>query len=406
MAVGTVDDALATPASLVELRRDLHRHPELRFDVPRTAALVAERVGSAGWQVHRGIGGSGLLATLSSDSPGPHIMLRADMDALPVADTKDVPYTSVNAGATHACGHDVHTSVLVGVAEQLAGARLPAGRISLVFQPAEEMPYGEPSGATTMLEDGLFESDAPDAALALHCWPDLPAGAVGIDPEIAMAGKDAFGIQLRGRPAHAATPSRGSDAALAVAQLVSTLHAGFARSLDPGDLAVLNVGTIRAGTSQSILAPSAEITGSFRSVDPAVRERLRDLVERTAAGISTTAGVEHEFTNWDVVPPVINDARLVRCARDVGHAVLGPDRTHELDRPPMTADDFAFFGRLAPTLYLKLGVRGPDGCPPLHDGAFDADERSIGVGVALMSAIARRLLERPLDTWSRGARDS
>ena len=171
-------------------------------------------------------------------------MLRADMDAMPVPDSKDVPYRSTVPGVSHACGHDVHTTVMVGVAERLAAAPLPAGRVSVVFQPAEERPFGEPSGAVRMLEEGLLADGDPTAVIGLHCWPDLPAGTIGIDDVIAMGGKDAFRIALEGRPSHAATPSRGRDAILGIAQLVTGLHQGFARSLDPGDLAILNVGTI------------------------------------------------------------------------------------------------------------------------------------------------------------------
>ena len=158
--------------------------------------------------------------------------------------SKDVPYRSTVPGVSHACGHDVHTTVMVGVAERLAAAPLPAGRVSVVFQPAEERPFGEPSGAVRMLEEGLLADGDPTAVIGLHCWPDLPAGTIGIDDVIAMGGKDAFRIALEGRPSHAATPSRGRDAILGIAQLVTGLHQGFARSLDPGDLAILNVGTI------------------------------------------------------------------------------------------------------------------------------------------------------------------
>jgi amidohydrolase len=400
MAALTGPADIRTPDSLIELRRALHADPELRFDLPRTAARVEKRLRAAGWQVQTGIATSGILATTASDVPGPHVMLRADMDAIAVTDSKDVLYASKNAGITHACGHDIHTSVMVGVAERLARSPLPAGRISIVFQPAEEMPYGEPSGAMTMLEEGLFEGDPPDVALAWHCWPDLPAGSIGVDDRISRGGKDAFHISMHGQPAHAATPSRGRDAILAISQTITALHQNFARSMDPSDLAILNVGTLQGGTTQSILAEAAEATGTFRSVDPVVRERLRAMVERTVAGAATMAGVDHELTWSEIVPPIVNDPRLAACAREVGRELLGDAYTYELSVPPMTADDFTFFAALAPSLYLKLGVCGGEACPPLHNGAFDVDERAIGVGVAVMHEIALRLLTRPLDSWA------
>src|SRR5688572_23030719 len=177
---------LTTPASLVELRRAIHRHPELRFTEHRTAALVEERLRAAGLAVRSGIAGTGLVGVLDSGRPGPHLLLRADLDAMPVPDAKDVPYRSTVPGVSHACGHDVHTTVMVGVAERAATAPLPAGRLSFVFQPAEERPFGEPSGAVRMLEEGLLADGDPMAVIGLHCWPDLPAGSIGIDDRIAM----------------------------------------------------------------------------------------------------------------------------------------------------------------------------------------------------------------------------
>lgn len=391
---GTAD--ISSPDSLVELRRLLHSFPELRFDLPRTSAIVEERLHAAGLQLRTGIGTSGIVATVTADEPGIHVMLRADMDGIAVQDSKSVAYASTNPGVTHACGHDIHTSVMVGVAELLAGKPLPRGRISIVFQPAEEMPYGAPSGAMKMLEEGLFKDDMPDVMLALHCWPDLPAGSIGVDDRIAMGGKDAFHVRVNGKPAHAATPSRGRDAILGLAQFVTSLHQEFARCLDPSDLAIINVGTISGGTSQSIVAGKAEATGTIRSVDPAVRLRLRELVERTVAGVATSGGLENELSWSEVVPMIENDARLANLAREVGIELLGEAQMHRLSVPPMTADDFAFFAEIAPALYLKLGVAGPEGCAPLHNGAFDADERSIGVGVAVMHALAIGLLEAPL----------
>jgi amidohydrolase len=282
---------------------------------------------------------------------------------------------------------------MVGVAERAAASPLPAGRVSFVFQPAEERPYGEPSGAIRMLEEGLLADGDPTAVIGLHCWPDLPAGSIGIDDRIAMGGKDAFRIALVGRPSHAATPSRGRDAILGIAQLVTALHQSFARSLDPGELAILNVGTIAGGASQSVVAERAEVTGTIRTVDPSVRDRLRALVERVAAGVGAASDLGVTVTWSDVMPPIVNAPHLVEQAHLVANDLLGPDATRRLTMPPMTADDFAFFSERAPGLYLKLGVCGADRCAPLHDGAFDVDERAIGVGVGVIHALVLRLLE-------------
>jgi amidohydrolase len=284
---------------------------------------------------------------------------------------------------------------MVGVCERLAASPLPAGRVDVVFQPAEERPFGEPSGAVRMLEEGLFADGDPSAVIGLHCWPDLPAGTIGIDDRIAMGGKDAFRITVTGRPSHAATPSRGRDAILGIAQLVTGLHQGFARSIDPGDLAILNVGTIAGGASQSVVAQRAEVTGTIRTVEPVLRDRLRALVERVAAGVADASDLTATIAWSDVMPPIVNAPHLVELAHSVATEVLGAADTRRLGTPPMTADDFAFFSERAPGLYLKLGVCGGERCPALHDGAFDVDERAIGVGVAVIHALALRLLASP-----------
>jgi amidohydrolase len=388
---------VATPRDLVELRRDLHRHPELRFAERRTAALMAERLTALGYAVRTGLGGTGVTGTLDAGAPGAHVVLRADMDALPVQDAKDVPWASSVDGVAHACGHDVHMVVALGVAARLAATPPAVGRVTLVFQPAEERPFGQPSGAQAMLDDGALAGAPPDAVLGVHCWPDLPAGTVGVDERIAMAAKDAFRITLRGRPAHAATPSRGRDAVLGIAQVVTALHQGVARALDARDLAAFNVGTIRGGSSQSVVAAEAEVTGSLRTAEPQVRARLRETVERTVAGVATALGLDPDLRWADEMPPIVNDPRLVRRALEVGNRLPGPDRARLLTVPPMTADDFALLGQLGPALYLKLGVRGEAAdWPPLHSGLFDVDERAIGVGTAVLHALAADVLARPL----------
>jgi amidohydrolase len=313
---------------------------------------------------------------------------------MPVPDIKDVPYRSTIPGVSHACGHDVHTTVMVGVAERLAAAPIAVGRVSVIFQPAEERPFGEPSGAVRMLQEGVM-ADEPAAVIGLHCWPDLPAGSIGIDDAIAMGGKDAFRIVIDGRPSHAATPSRGRDAILGIAQVVSGLHQGFARSVDPSDLAILNVGTIAGGASQSVVAARAEVTGTIRTVDPEVRDRLRRLVERVADSVATALDLTATVAWSDVTPPIVNAPHLVELARAVATELLGVAATRRLTMPPMTADDFAFLSERAPGLYLKLGICGDGRCPALHDGAFDVDERAIGIGVAVIHALVRRLVGEP-----------
>lgn len=388
--------AVAVP-HLVELRRDLHQHPEPRFAEHRTAGILANRLERLGYRVRVGVGRTGVVGTLESGRPGPSVVLRADMDALPVADAKDASYRSVNHGLAHACGHDVHMVVVLGVAERLVANPPTTGRVTIVFQPAEERPFGEPSGAQAMLDDGLFAGGAPDAVLGLHCWPGLPAGVVGVDRAIAMGAKDAFSIQLDGAAAHAATPSRGRDAILGLASLIVTLHGAVSRSLDAADRAAFNVGTITGGRSQSVLAEQASLTGTLRTVDPEVRSRLRAIIEHVVSGSAEAFGLASLLRWADEMPPVINDPRLTRRALETAGAAGVEARV--LTDPPMTADDFALLGAHAPSLYLKLGVADPQASewPPLHSGSFDVDERCIGIGVRVLGDLAADVLARGLE---------
>jgi amidohydrolase len=391
-SVAPADDAL------VALRRDLHHHPEARFAERRSAAIMADRLRAAGYAVRTGVGGTGVMGDLRGTAPGPHVLIRADMDALPVQDQKTVAYASSNPGYTHACGHDVHMTVVLAAAERLARAGVTRGRLTILFQPAEERPFGEPSGAQAMLDDGALADGDPDAVLGLHVWPDLPAGVVGVDDRIAMASKDAFSIAITGRGGHAATPSRGRDAILALAALVQALHAGVARSLDATDRTAFNIGTVVGGRSQSVVAEEAGLTGTLRTVDPDVRARLRAAIERITAGVAAAHEVTATLAWADEMPAIVNDPRLVRRTLEVAARELGADAARPLPDPPMTADDFALLALHGPAVYLKLGVADPaaPAWPPLHSGRFDVDERCLSAGVAVMTALATDLLARGL----------
>jgi amidohydrolase len=392
-----VSESLSEQAfwDLVELRRDLHRHPELRFQEFRTAGLVAARLGAAGLEVTEGVAGTGVVATLGAGHP--HVLIRADMDALPTSDLKDVEYRSQTDGVCHACGHDVHVAVVLGVAEQLAKTPDLPGRVTVVFQPAEEIPFGEESGGRAVVDTGVLAD--VDLVLGLHCWPWLPAGTVGVDERVAMASKSAFKISVHGLGAHAAAPDQGRDAIVAASHIVTSLHQLQSRETRPGQRATINVGTIIGGRSQSIVPPTAELTGTIRSAEPELGATLRSAVERVVAGVSTVSDVEATVDWKNDMPPVINDGRLVRRALDV----LAQTPSIEpllVNDPPMTADDFALYAEQRPGLYIKLGVASPDGtvgARPLHDSRFDVDERAIAVGVAALAALTTDLLENPLE---------
>ena len=380
---------------LIGLRRDLHRHPELRFQEVRTAGVVAARLRAKGLDVTEAVAGTGVVATWGVGHP--HILIRADMDALPTSDLKDVEYRSQTEGVCHACGHDVHTTVVVGVAEQLVAMPDRPGRVTFVFQPAEEIPFGEASGGQAIIDTGILGD--VDVVLGLHCWPWLPTGTVGVDERVAMACKSAFKVSVDGVGAHAAAPDQGRDAIVAASHIVTSLHQLLSRETRPGQRATINVGTISGGRSQSIVPPSAELTGTIRSAEAELGARLRSAVERVVAGVSMAGGVEASVEWKNEMPPVINDPGLVRRAMDV-FAQTPSIEPRLVDEPPMTADDFALYAQERPGLYIKLGVASPDdsvGGRPLHDSRFDVDERSIALGVTALVALTTNLLHHALE---------
>ncbi|MFI6226511.1 M20 family metallopeptidase [Micromonospora echinospora] len=390
---------------LVRLRRQLHQHPELRFTEHRTAAALADRLAPIG-RVRTGIAGTGLLVEIDGRAPGPAVLLRADMDAYPVQDAKEADYASTNPGVCHACGHDVHMTVVYGVAARLAAEPPARGSVTLLFQPAEEIPFGEASGAAAALADEALRGRRYDAVLGLHCWPDLPVGTVGVDRETAMAAKDAFRIEVLGRAAHAATPALGRDAILGLSGIVNLLHAGVARSRNPHELVAFNIGTISGGASQSQVAAHAEATGTLRTHDEATRERLKEVIERIARQQAAALDLGLRFTWANEMPPVRNAGSLVRLA----HAELpGSVEVADLAEPPLTTDDFALLGALGPSLYVKLGVTGERGGAPLHSGSFDVDERCLTAGVTALERLTRAVLDGRLaaeDATAAGSGDT
>ncbi|MEV4466165.1 M20 family metallopeptidase [Micromonospora echinofusca] len=374
---------------LVRLRRQLHQHPELRFAERQTAATLEGLLRPLG-RIRTGIAGTGLALEIDGAASGPDVLLRADMDAYPVQDAKQQPYASRNPGVCHACGHDVHMTVAYGVAARLAADPPARGSVTLLFQPAEEIPFGADSGAAAVLAHEAFRDRRYAAVLGLHCWPDLPAGTLGVDRSTAMAAKDAFRVEVLGLAAHAATPALGRDAILGLTAMVTTLHAAVARARNPEELVAFNIGTISGGASQSQVADSAEATGTLRTHDPVVRERLKAVIERVTRQQAAALDLGVRFTWANEMPPVRNAAELVALA----HAELpGIVDVVDLPVPPLTTDDFALLGALGPSLYVKLGVTGERGGAPLHSGAFDVDERCLVTGVAALERLTRAVLD-------------
>jgi len=385
--VATVEDLLP---ELVALRRDLHAHPELAFEERRTAGVVAAALRLLGLEVHEGIAGTGVVGTLRNGGSARCVGLRADMDALPIVEQSRLAHASRNAGVHHGCGHDGHTAMLLGAARQLARTRCFDGTVHFIFQPAEE---GR-GGARVMLEQGLLERFACDAVYALHNWPELPLGHAQTRPGPIMAAADRFDIVLRGRGGHAAQPHRTPDVLLAASQLVVQLNTIVARRVDPADSAVLSVTRIAGGASHNVLPAEATLTGTVRSFDAAVQDRIETALRDAAAGVALAHGVAAEVNYTRYYPATVNSDAEARLALDA--AAAAGLQASVAPRPAFTSEDFAFLLRERPGAYLWLGqgraAPGDGGERPLHHPCYDFNDDALPYGVRWFCAVAERAL--------------
>ncbi|MBX6363319.1 MAG: amidohydrolase [Gemmatimonadetes bacterium] len=372
---------------LVEVRRDLHRYPELAFQEVRTAALAAERVEALGYRVRRGVGRTGVVAELGSGRPV--VALRADMDALPIQEEADHDYCSTVAGVMHACGHDAHVSMLLGAATLLAELRqrgeLPAGTVRLLFQPSEECSDAEnKSGAMRMVDDGAM--DGVEAVFGLHIGAHLPAGkAFLVQPGAIMAGTDTFTVTVRGRSAHAARPNEGVDALVLAAHVVLAAQNAVARRLSPLDRGVLSIGQIHGGTADNIIAESVAMRGTIRWFEPHVREGLMAAL-RQAVAVADALGGRGELDLRTGYPAVVNDPAATAIARAALEATLGADAFGEL-APWMGGEDFAVLQQHAPGCFFWLGAALPE-AREHHHPRFDIDESVLPAGAGALAACA------------------
>lgn len=378
---------------LIEVRRGFHREPELRFEEHRTVETIERLLRHLNLSVRTEMAGTGLMADLHGGNPGPVLALRADMDALPIQDAKGAPYASRRTGIMHACGHDAHMAIAYGVLRVLEPLRevLP-GMLRVIFQPGEEIPAGEKSGAREMIQAGALENPAVEAVFGMHVWPELPAGVIGLQPGVTMAAADSFVVEVRGESSHAGEPHKGKDAIFAASSLVVGLKALLGRELPPGEPATINVGVIRGGSSQSIVADLVELSGTLRTLGGDRRERLLRSMRQVVEGVSAGTGCSVRFDVSDSFPPVVNAPHLYGRALTVLSEDLGSNRVRILTNVPMTADDFAHYP--VPALYLKVGCVPSEGPSyPLHHHYFDLDERAIWTGVEAVSSILLDAME-------------
>ncbi|CAJ0704134.1 Hippurate hydrolase [Ralstonia edaphis] len=383
---GPVADLLP---DLVALRRDLHANPELAYEEHRTAGIVAQSLRVLGLEVEEGIGGTGVVGTLRGGQGTRSVALRADMDALPMVELGRPAHASRMQGKHHGCGHDGHTSMLIGAARELARTGVD-GTVHFIFQPAEE---GQ-AGARRMIEDGLFERFPCDSVYALHNWPDLPLGHAQTRPGPIMAAADRFDITVRGRGGHAAQPHHTPDAILAASQLVAQLHTIVSRRIDPNESAVLSVTRIEGGHSHNVLPAEVRITGTVRSFDAVSQDRIEAALRDTANGIALGSGTQVEVDYRRYYPATINTRAEALLALDAAQAI-GLEAA-EAPRAAFTSEDFAFMLQRKPGAYLWLGQgradAGPDGEYPLHHPCYDFNDDALPLGVRWFCEVARRAL--------------
>ncbi|WP_256829560.1 M20 aminoacylase family protein [Pseudomonas sp. Pse1] len=370
----------ALEEEMIALRRHLHAHPELSFEEFATSDLVAARLEEWGYEVHRGLGGTGVVGRLRLGSGNKVIGLRADMDALPIVEQTGLPYASRNQGVMHACGHDGHTAILLAAAKHLARSREFDGTLVLIFQPAEE---GD-GGARRMLEDGLFELFPCDAIFALHNMPGLPTGKFGFLPGPFMASTDTLTISVKGVGGHGAMPHKATDAILAGAAIVQALQSVVSRNVNPLDCAVVSVGSFHAGIAPNVIPDHAELQLSVRALKPEVRdlliERISAVAQAQAASFGATATVEVDEAQR--FPALINDAKSTAFARQVAEDWLGADGL-VTDMAPLTgSEDFAVMLEQCPGCYLLIGNGDGEGGCMVHNPGYDFNDDCLALGAS------------------------
>ncbi len=378
--------ARITP-QLIALRRDLHAHPELAFEEVRTAAVVARELGRIGIPARTGIGRTGVVGLIEGGRPGPVLAIRADMDALPILEQTGLPFASTIAGKMHACGHDIHTSTLLGVAEVLAGlAPRLAGTVKLIFQPAEETL----GGAASMIADGVLDDPKVDFALGFHNQPEMPTGRFGFVPGTALAAADSFDIVIHGRSGHAAYPHAAIDPILAAATLIQLLQTVVSREVKPICPAVVTVGAIHAGTVRNIIPDQCTLSGTVRTLDETTRDVAERAIARLCAGLEQTMRVRCVLDYQRGEPVLVNDQALLERSVAAVRAQFGA--VIDQCEPSLGAEDFAAFCAHVPVFHLRVGASQKGRSDRLHNSDYQPDEACIGLGVQALSRAALELL--------------
>ena len=391
-----LDDAEGVLPDSVELRRRIHAEPELGLELPKTQQLVLDALAGLGLDVRTGTSVTSVVADLEGGRPGPTILLRADMDALPMPEDTGLDYASTIDGTMHACGHDAHVAMLVGAARVLAAKRDQlAGTIRFMFQPGEEG-FG---GTRYMIDEGVLERPTVDAAFALHVAPNLPSGTVWTRGGALMASADVIDILVTGKGGHASTPYLARDPITVAAEIIQSLQTFVTRRIDTFDPVVISITYVRAGTTTNVIPETAHLRGTVRAVSPSGRRRALEGVEQIAGGLAAAHEMHAVVTVEPGYPPTINDSDFANFTLEVAGDLLGSTKAGRMPAPVMGAEDFSYVLEHRPGALAFLGV-----CPPgtrpaeahtCHSNRMTIDEEAMRTGIAVHCAVAERFLVTP-----------
>ena len=386
-----IPEIAANKDEMIAWRRDIHAHPELAYEEERTAGLVAERLEEWGLAVHRGLATTGVVGTLSAGN-GPTVGLRADMDALPIQETNSFGHRSRHDGKMHACGHDGHTTMLLGAARYLAESREFSGTIRFIFQPAEEAA----GGAKVMMDDGLFELFPVDAVFGMHNWPGLSVGRFAMRPGPMMASLDCFDIVVEGLGAHGALPHQGVDPVHAAAQVITALQSVVSRNVDPLQAAVVSVTKIHGGDAHNIIPGQVLLGGGIRCFDSEIRELLKSRVVEIVEGICSSLGARGTVTFVSGYPAVINGVDAVGLAAGVAAEIVGTENVDAEAEPVLGSEDFAFMLEEKPGCYIFIGNGAGDGTCMIHNPGYDFNDDVATLGATYWVRLAQAFLRDPI----------
>jgi amidohydrolase len=377
--------------AVVALRRTLHQWPELGFQEQRTSQLIAEQLTALGIEVKTGLARTGVLGVLRGAEPGRAVLLRADIDGLPIEESSGAPYASQNRGVMHACGHDGHTAILLTVAKLLVQRRQQfSGTVKFAFQPAEELP---PGGAKGMIEEGVLERPKVDAVFGLHLWNGLSVGKIGVDAGPIMASVDRFDIVIKGVGSHGAYPHTGVDPIVIGSHVVAALQTAVSRELPPLAPVVVTVGKFQSGSAFNVIPSQAELSGTVRTVDARIRQEMPARLERIIRGVTTAMRAEYTFNYEFGYPVTVNDPNKTKFARQVAVGIVGNANVVAVGMT-MGAEDMSYFLEAVPGCYLRLGSGNPEKglIQPHHSALFNFDESALPIGVELLSQITLAFL--------------